>query len=224
MTEENKAVTEKKDSKGLLEKTQQDQKNDRRRGRGGKGRVRNNRRSKEPKEFEESVIQIDRVTRVTKGGRQLRFRVSVVIGDKKGRVGFGIGKSSEVMAGVQKAIAKAKRNLITVPVYEDSIPHEVIGKFKASQVLILPAPEGKGIIAGGAVRKILELSGIKNVLSKMHGSRNKINSSYATMQALVALQNRVPKAKKEETVKTKDVETKKVAKKASKKTEKKSDK
>ena len=114
MTEENKAVTEKKDSKGLLEKTQQDQKNDRRRGRGGKGRVRNNRRSKEPKEFEESVIQIDRVTRVTKGGRQLRFRVSVVIGDKKGRVGFGIGKSSEVMDGVQKAIAKAKRRCIMV--------------------------------------------------------------------------------------------------------------
>lgn len=166
---------------------------------GGGGRGRRDRKPREPKEFEESIIQIDRVTRVTKGGRQLRFRVSVVIGDQKGRVGFGIGKSAEVMSGVQKAIASAKRNLVTVPIFEDTIPHAVTYKFKASKVFLLPAPEGKGVIAGGAVRKVLELAGIKNVLSKMHGSRNKLNSVYATMECLKALQNRAPIATKDET-------------------------
>ncbi len=169
--------------------------------RGGAGKGRRGRKPREPKEFEESIIQIDRVTRVTKGGRQLRFRVSVVIGDQKGRVGYGIGKSSEVMSGVQKAIAEAKRNIITVPIFEDTIPHAVNYKFKASKVFLLPAPEGKGVIAGGAVRKVLELAGIKNVLSKMHCSRNKLNSVYATMECLKSLQNRPPyKVKTEEAV------------------------
>ncbi len=170
----------------------------RRPNRGGKGGRGRGKRVREPKEFEESIINIDRVTRVTKGGRQMRFRVSVVIGDKKGRVGFGIGKSSEVMVGVQKAVSVAKKNLMTVPIFEDSLPHEIIGKFKASTVLLFPAPEGKGIIAGGAVRKILELAGIKNVLSKMHGSRNRINTTYATINALAALQNRAPMKKEED--------------------------
>ncbi len=172
-----------------------EEKNDNRRQGGGRGPRRGRgrgRKPREPKEFEEAILQIDRVTRVTKGGRQLRFRVSVVIGDQKGRVGFGIGKSSEVMTGVQKAIAHAKRNLINVPIYEDTIPHEISAKFKSSKVLLFPAPEGKGVIAGGAVRKVLELAGVKNVLSKMHGSRNKLNSAYATIQALAALQNRAP--------------------------------
>ena len=161
----------------------------------GKGR-RDGRKKREPKEFEESIIQIDRVTRVTKGGRQLRFRISIVIGDKKGRVGFGVAKSAEVMLGVQKAIAKAKRNIITVPIFEDTIPHAVSYKFKATKVLLFPAPEGKGVIAGGALRKVLELSGVKNVLSKMHGSRNSINAAYATIEALKSLQNRAPHKKK----------------------------
>jgi small subunit ribosomal protein S5 len=104
------------------------------------------------------------------------------------------------MSGVQKAIAEAKRNLVTVPIFEDTIPHAVSYKFKASKVFLLPAPEGKGVIAGGAVRKVLELAGIKNVLSKMHGSRNKLNSVYATMECLKALQNRAPiKTKSEDT-------------------------
>lgn len=179
---------------------QNDRRNPAQRGRGGGGRGRRDRKPREPKEFEESIIQIDRVTRVTKGGRQLRFRVSVVIGDQKGRVGFGIGKSAEVMSGVQKAIASAKQNLVTVPIFEDTIPHAVSHKFKASKVFLLPAPEGKGVIAGGAVRKVLELAGIKNVLSKMHGSRNKLNSVYATMECLKALQNRAPIAVKDEAV------------------------
>jgi len=177
--------TESKPSSSRTDSTQSNRK-------GGRGRRQNKRRSREPKEFEESIINIDRVTRVTKGGRQMRFRVSVVIGDKKGRVGFGIGKSSEVMIGVQKAVSAAKKNIITVPIFEDSLPHEIIGKFKSSVVLLFPAPEGKGIIAGGAVRKILELAGVKNVLSKMHGSRNRINTTYATINALGELQNRAP--------------------------------
>ena len=202
MTEENTAVAEKvettetpvaeKPAEKPAEKKSEGS-NDKNRRQGGRGRGRGRgRKPREPKEFEESILQIDRVTRVTKGGRQLRFRVSVVIGDGKGRVGFGIGKSSEVMTGVQKAIADAKRNLITVPIFEDSIPHAVTYKFKSSKVLLFPAPEGKGVIAGGAVRKVLELSGVKNILSKMHGSRNKLNSAYATIQALSALQNRAP--------------------------------
>ena len=200
MTEENTAVAEPKEETTSTEapaaekpaEKKPEAANDNRRQRGGgRGRGRG-RKPREPKEFEESILQIDRVTRVTKGGRQLRFRVSVVIGDGKGRVGFGIGKSSEVMTGVQKAIADAKRNLITVPIFEDSIPHAVTYKFKSSKVLLFPAPEGKGVIAGGAVRKVLELSGVKNILSKMHGSRNKLNSAYATIQALSALQNRAP--------------------------------
>lgn len=169
--------------------------NDNRRQGGGRGPRRGRgrgRKPREPKEFEEAILQIDRVTRVTKGGRQLRFRVSIVIGDQKGRVGFGVGKSSEVMTGVQKAIAHAKRNLINVPIFEDTIPHEISAKFKSSKVLLFPAPEGKGVIAGGAVRKVLELAGVKNVLSKMHGSRNKLNSAHATIKALSALQNRAP--------------------------------
>lgn len=179
------------------------QKNEGRRSGGPRfgGKRRRQRPAREPKEFEESIIQIDRVTRVTKGGRQLRFRVSVVIGDKKGRVGFGIGKSGEVMVGVQKAIATAKKNLVRVPIFEDSIPHLSVAKFKATKVTLLPAPEGKGVIAGSSVRKILELSGVKNVLSKLHGSRNRINAAYATMDALKALESKAPhkpKTKKED--------------------------
>jgi len=159
--------------------------------RGGKKGGRD-RKERAPKEFEETVLQIDRVTRVTKGGRQLRFRISIVIGDKKGRVGFGIGKSGEVIIGIQKAIAKAKRNLLNVPIFNDTIPHAVEGSFKASKVLLFPAPTGKGIIAGGAVRKIMDLAGVKDVLSKTHGSRNRINIAYATFLALQKLQNKAP--------------------------------
>ncbi len=195
--------------------------NERGGGGGRRPRRNNNRKQREPKEFEEAILQIDRVTRVTKGGRQLRFRVSVVIGDQKGRVGFGIGKSSEVMMGVQKAIADAKKNLIKVPIFEDSIPHAIEMKYKATRVLLFPAPEGKGVIAGGAVRKVLELAGVKNVLSKMHGSRNKLNASYATINALKSLQNRAPHKKKGEEAETTEVEENKAteAKAPAKKTE-----
>jgi small subunit ribosomal protein S5 len=125
---------------------------------------------------------------VVKGGRRLRFRLTVVIGDKKGRVGFGIGKSAEVMTAIQKAVVQAKRNLITVPMNEGTLPHEANAIFKSSRVLLFPAPEGKGVIAGGAVRKILELAGVRDVLSKSHGSRNKLNVAVATFNALQSLE------------------------------------
>jgi small subunit ribosomal protein S5 len=220
-SEETKATTEAKaPAKPVTEKpktTASERPNRPARGRKGRGP-----RRREPKEFEESILQIDRVTRVNKGGRQMRFRISVVIGDKKGRVGFGIGKSGEVMIGIQKAVAAAKLNLINVPIFNDTIPHAVETKFKASRVLLFPAPEGKGIIAGGSVRKILELSGVKNVLSKMHGSRNRINSAYATMEALRSLQNQAPhgtkvEEEKEETPKAEKVEEKAPEKKLKKK-------
>ncbi len=158
----------------------------------GRGRGRGQRRKREPKEFEESILKIDRVTRVTRGGRQMRFRVTVVIGDKKGRVGFGIGKSEEIIGSIQKAVSKAKRNLITVKTFNDTIPHEVKHKFKASLVHLMPAQQGKGVIAGGAVRKILDLAGVKNVLSKIHGSRNKITCAYCTFAALKMLSIQAP--------------------------------
>ncbi len=153
----------------------------------GRGRGRKDRSQREAKEFEEAILQIDRVTRVVKGGRRMRFRITVVIGDKKGRVGFGIGKSAEVLTGIQKAVAAAKKDMITVPMVEGTIPHAANETFKASRVLLLPAPEGKGVIAGGAVRKILELAGVRNVLSKSHGSRNKLNIANATFKALKSL-------------------------------------
>jgi small subunit ribosomal protein S5 len=145
---------------------------------------------REAKEFEEEVIQIDRVTRVVKGGRRLRFRATVVIGDKKGRVGYGMGKSTEVPIAIQKAVARAKKNIIEVPIYKGTIPHSIQVKYKASKILIKPASEGTGIIAGGAVRKVLEVAGVKNVLSKTLGSSNRVNNTKAAFKALLGLRER----------------------------------
>jgi len=143
---------------------------------------------KEQKEFEEEVIHIDRVTRVVKGGRRLRFRVTVAIGDKKGRVGIGVGKASEVIIGIQKAVSKAKASLIKVPITDgDTIPHPVRFKYKAAEMLIMPASPGTGVIAGGSLRKILALAGVKNVLSKNLGSRNTLVGAQAAIKALKQL-------------------------------------
>lgn len=150
----------------------------------------NNRPAREVKEFEEEVIQVDRVTRVVKGGRRLRFRATVVIGDRKSRVSYGIGKASEVQAAIQKAVAKAKKRIIRVPVYNGTIPNMAQVKFKAAKVLIKPASEGTGIIAGGPIRKIMDLAGVKNVLSKSMGARNRLNVTKATFEALAKLRVR----------------------------------
>lgn len=145
------------------------------------------RKQREPKEFDEEVVQIDRVTRVVKGGRKLRFRATVVIGNRKGKVGIGIGKSHEVTGAIQKAIAKAKKDLLQVTLDGTTIPHKVNIKFKSAKILLLPAAPGTGIIAGGTVRKVVELAGVKDILSKRFGTTNKVNNTKATFEALKLL-------------------------------------
>ena len=143
--------------------------------------------SKEKKEFEEEVLQVDRVTRVVKGGRRLSFRATVIIGNRKGKVAIGMGKSTEVAAAIKKAVSQAKKNILWVPIKNDTIPHEVKVKYKASRLLMLPASAGTGIKAGSSTRKILELAGVKNILSKRMGSSNRINLAKAAMKALEEL-------------------------------------
>lgn len=144
-------------------------------------------KSNEVKEFGEAVIQIDRVTRVVKGGRRLRFRATVCVGNQKGKVGIGIGKSNEVTGAIQKATHKAKKNMFKIPLDGTTLPHDVRAKFKGSQLLLLPASEGTGLIAGGTVRKVLELAGVKNVLSKAFGSNNRVNVAKVTLESLKML-------------------------------------
>jgi len=141
----------------------------------------------QPKEFEENVIAIDRVARVVKGGRRFRFRATVVIGDGKGRVGLGIGKGGEVTTAIAKAVARARRSLITVSLRDGTIPHEVTIQFSGAQVMLKPASAGTGVIAGGAVRSVVEAAGIHDLLTKSLGSTNKVNNAYATIMALSQL-------------------------------------
>jgi len=144
---------------------------------------------KEVKEFEEDVLEISRVTRVVKGGRKLRFRATVVIGNRKNKVGLGVGKSNEVTGAIQKAIAKAKKDLIIVTLDGTTIPHDIHLKYKASKIYLKPAAPGTGIIAGGTVRKVLDLAGVKDILSKAFGTTNKICNARATVLALKALKS-----------------------------------
>lgn len=153
---------------------------------------RDNRRDvpQEPKEFEEVVINIDRVARVVKGGRRFRFKALVVVGNKKGKVGVGVSKGQDVQTAVAKATDVAKKHLITVPIVNTTIPHDVEMKLSGARVLIKPAAPGTGIIAGGVVRQVIGVTGIHNMLSKSLGSTNKVNIAYATIEALRSL---VPK-------------------------------
>lgn len=138
-------------------------------------------------EFDQRVLNIARVTRVMGGGKRMSFRASVAIGDKKNKVGVGTGKGADVSLAVNKAVNEAKKTLITVPMVNDTIPHEIYEKKGASKLLFKPAKEGRGIIAGGIVRVILELAGIKNVTSKILGSSNKMNNAACTISALSKL-------------------------------------
>ncbi|NLK12269.1 MAG: 30S ribosomal protein S5 [Candidatus Phytoplasma sp.] len=137
--------------------------------------------------FEEKVVAINRVTKVVKGGRRFRFSALVVVGDRKGHVGFGTGKAQEVPEAIKKAVENAKKNLIKVPIVGTTVPHEITGTFGAGKVFFKPATEGTGVIAGGAVRIIFELAGINDVLSKTLGSRTPINMVRATFNGLESL-------------------------------------
>ena len=139
------------------------------------------------KEFEERVVQINRVTKVVKGGRRMRFSALVVVGDKKGRVGFGSGKANEVPDAIKKASEAARHNVIRVPLVGTTIPHYAVGEYGAGKVVLRPATEGTGVIAGGPARAVLELAGVTDVLSKCIGSRTPINVVRATMAGLQSM-------------------------------------
>lgn len=135
----------------------------------------------------EQVISIDRVARVVKGGRRFRFRALVAVGDGKSKVGVGVSKGADVQAAITKAIAVAKKSLIKIPIKQGTIPHGVTVRFRGAVVMLKPATPGTGVIAGGVVRSVLDVSGIANILSKSLGSSNKINNAYATIKALESL-------------------------------------
>lgn len=141
----------------------------------------------EPKQFDELVINIDRVSRVVKGGRRFRFKALVVVGDHKTKVGVGVAKGADVQAAIGKATDVAKKNLIVIPVINETIPHENEVRYSGAQVLLKPAAPGTGIIAGGVVRSIIGMTGIRNLLSKSLNSTNKVNIAYATIEALRTL-------------------------------------
>lgn len=142
------------------------------------------------KEYEEKVVKINRVNKVVKGGKRMKFSSLVVIGNNKGKYGFGTGKSGEVPDAIKKSVERAKRSTFAVKMVKgNTISHEVIGKYGATKVYLKPAPKGTGIIAGGAVRAVLELAGIQNVYSKVYGSRTPINVIRATHAALASLKN-----------------------------------
>jgi small subunit ribosomal protein S5 len=185
------------------------------RGRGRGRRDNNPRVDAAPKEFEEVTISIDRVARVVKGGRRFRFKALVAIGNKKNKVGIGIAKGMDVTTAINKATDRAKKNMITINLSGDTICHDVETKFAGARVMLKPAAPGAGIIAGGVVRSIIGLTGIKSLISKSIGSANKVNIAYATIEGLKA---QVPR---KDWITTKESSSAKSDKPSAKKSEKK---
>ena len=155
-----------------------------------RGARRDNRRNNKendrnvPKEFEEVVVNIDRVSRVVKGGRRFRFKALVVVGNRKDKVGVGVAKGQDVQTAISKATDVAKKNLITVPITNETVPHDIELKVSGAQVFLKPAAPGTGIVAGGVIRQVIGVTGIRNLLTKSLGSTNKVNIAYATIEAL----------------------------------------
>lgn len=149
-----------------------------------------NEENKEEKKIEERVLLIRRVSKKTTGGNYITFSALVVVGDGKGSVGIGIGRSQEVPPAIKKAISYAKKHMITIPLYKSTLPHQIVYKYKAAKVLLKPAPEGTGLKVGSVARALLELAGVKNASGKIIGSRNQIINSYAVLAALQKLKSR----------------------------------
>lgn len=166
-----------------VEENASDDRQARRKGRGRKQKIETS-EEKPQSEWTERVVQIRRVTKVVKGGKKLSFRAVVIVGNKKGQVGVGCAKASEVIIAIQKAIADGRKNLVTVPIFKTTIPHPITGRSGSGEVMLRPASQGTGIIAGGSVRLVLELAGIENILSKSLGSKSPLNAAYATIEAL----------------------------------------
>lgn len=134
---------------------------------------------REQSDFDQRIIDLARVTRVTAGGKRMRFRACVVVGDKKGQIGYGIAKGADVTIAVNKAANHAKKALVSIPIVHGTIPHETRVKYKAARLMLKSAPEGTGVMAGGPIRLALEISGVSNIVAKMYGSKNKINNIHA---------------------------------------------
>ncbi len=152
-------------------------------------------RYEQASEFKDKLVAINRVSKTVKGGRNMRFSALVVVGDEKGRVGAGMGKAAEIPEAVRKATEDAKKHLVNVPLAGTTIPHNATGYFSTAKVVLLPAPEGTGVIAGGAARAVLELAGVRDIRTKSFGTNNPINMDKATLEALKLLRTAEPVAK-----------------------------
>ena len=142
---------------------------------------------REKPEFEQKMVDLARVTRVTKGGKQMNFRALMVIGDKKGKVGYGVAKGKDVTLAISKAVEQAKKKLEKITLHNGTIPHRIEEKYKAARILLKPAPQGTGVKAGGPMRIVLDMAGVENIIGKMMGSKNKINNVKCTYNALLKL-------------------------------------
>lgn len=184
---ENEVVVESTEAAGE-QKPERAERNNRN---GGKKFERRPRRERQEKSdgFDKKMVAVNRISKTVKGGRKMRFNAVVVVGDHNGKVGVGMGKATEVTLAIEKATADAKRHIVDVAMHGTTIPHETIGKFETTKILMMPSPEGKGVIAGGAVRDVVELAGIKDITTKSYGSNNPVNCVKATFEGLKSLRN-----------------------------------